>query len=182
MQSHPTNNTKLYRSSQLLHQHSERSRQQHDFSSMTNAWQRIPSHPLPSPPPALPELQDPAGVGGGAPALPLHCQSITEIVEASVVAEKKRDHPGLGGPLGQGGKGEPLTTAGPQQSGDSPWHPVPQARRSHQHQWSLALPAAVRAGWAPSSPHGKSAKPYNFLKVVVVSFFFFFLFSKGLKK
>ncbi|KAI1240372.1 Lysosome-associated membrane glycoprotein 5, partial [Lamprotornis superbus] len=48
MQSHPTNNTKLYCSSQLLHQHSKRSRQQHDFSSMAIAWQHVPSYLIPS--------------------------------------------------------------------------------------------------------------------------------------
>lgn len=121
MQSHPTNNTKLYRSSQLLHQHSERSRQQHDFSSM--AAHPNPSHPLPR---LCLSSGAPSRVGGGAPALPLQCQSVTEIMEAAVVAElalwwhKQRGiSPGWEAPwatAGQGsqpgGKGETLTTAG----------------------------------------------------------------------
>lgn len=151
MQSHPTNNTKLYCSSQLLHQHSERSRQQHDFSSMATAWQRIPTHPNPShgsawalgslwggmrssfPPFPMPERdRNSGGFCGGSPGLGWH---------------KKEGSPWPGRPLGPRlgggvGKGRPQPGLALSRAGAATVTqcPKPGAPTSISYPWLFQLP------------------------------------------
>lgn len=157
MQSHPTNNTKLYRSSQLLHQHSERSRQQHDSSSRANAGSS--SQPLPSPPGLCLRSGAPCGLAGAAAALPLSPARVWQQSRRPLCWHGKsrvspaREAPGprLGRALGsQPGAREALTGAGL----GCLCHPVPQARLSHHRQPALALQLPWGQDEPPPHPMG----------------------------
>lgn len=181
MQSHPTNNTKLYRSSQLLHQHSERSRQQHDFSSMANAWQRIPSHPIPSPSSAGTPGSRWGRRRGSCPPSPL--------------PEHNRNSGGFCGGRKKEGSPRPGRPLGPRGQRGAPDHSWPSA------EWGQPLapsapsqalpPASVILGSSGCCEGGMSPllTPWEICKTLQLPkggcgffFFFFFLFSKGLKK
>lgn len=172
MQSHPTTNTKLYCSSQLLHQHSKRSRQQHDFYMANISWcittPCTPEtcwagssswHPFP-----LPERDRNDGD---------FCDNKTGLV----VAWSREAATGWGG--------DPWANLRQrhwlEKRGGRPWWPVtfssssagrcitgsvegerpqPACRCSHRCQSPLALQAAITTGWELSSPQWKICKTW----------------------